>query len=105
MLNAANIECKISGTKIVNDSFEFTHSVVFIFLALSKLIIQKFVIYKKEYANNFRFRRAIGIELVEMMYQYDRDYVFDSSKFEKRFHLKPTPYLEGIKKIVNTNYK
>ncbi|NIR49583.1 NAD-dependent epimerase/dehydratase family protein [candidate division KSB1 bacterium] len=39
-------------------------------------------------------------ELVEMMYQYDRDYVFDSSKFEKRFDFKPTPYLEGIEEIV-----
>ena len=36
-------------------------------------------------------------ELVEMMYQYDRDYIFDSSKFEKRFNFTPTPYLEGIK--------
>ena len=24
-------------------------------------------------------------EMPEMMYQYDRDYFFDSSKFEKRF--------------------
>ncbi len=44
-------------------------------------------------------------ELAEMMYQYDRDYVFDSSKFEKRFDFKPTPYLEGIKEIVQTDYK
>ena len=43
-------------------------------------------------------------EMVEMMYQYDRDYVFDSGKFEKRFNFKPTPYLEGIKKIVETDY-
>lgn len=39
-------------------------------------------------------------ELVEMMYQYDRDYVFDSSKFEKRFDFKPTPYADGIKKTI-----
>ncbi|MEX0780214.1 MAG: NAD-dependent epimerase/dehydratase family protein [Balneolales bacterium] len=39
-------------------------------------------------------------ELVEMMYQYDRDYVFDSSKFEKRFNFKPIPYSDGIKKTV-----
>ena len=44
-------------------------------------------------------------ELIEMLYQYDRDYVFDSQKFENRFNFKPTPYLEGIKKIVQLDYK
>jgi len=42
-------------------------------------------------------------EMVEMTYQYDRDYVFDSSKFEKRFNYQPTPYSEGIKVLVETN--
>lgn len=44
-------------------------------------------------------------ETVEMMYQYDRDYVFDSSKFEKRFSFTPCPYREGIRKIVETDYR
>jgi hypothetical protein len=39
-------------------------------------------------------------EMPEMMYQYDRDYIFDSSKFENRFHIKPTTYNEGVKEIV-----
>lgn len=39
-------------------------------------------------------------EMPEMMYQYDRDYYFDSSKFEKRFKVNPTTYSEGIKLIV-----
>ncbi|MGB5273877.1 MAG: NAD(P)H-binding protein [Flavobacteriaceae bacterium] len=43
-------------------------------------------------------------ETVEMMYQYDRDYVFDSSKFEKRFKMKPTPYLLGVKEIVKRDF-
>lgn len=43
-------------------------------------------------------------EVKEMMYQYDRDYVFDSSKFEKRFNFKPTPYHVGIKEIVDLDY-
>jgi hypothetical protein len=43
-------------------------------------------------------------ETVEMMYQYDRDYVFDSSKFEKRFKMTPTPYLQGIKEIVKRDF-
>jgi nucleoside-diphosphate-sugar epimerase len=39
-------------------------------------------------------------EMPEMMYQYDRDYFFDSSKFEKRFNFNPTTYTEGIRLIV-----
>jgi nucleoside-diphosphate-sugar epimerase len=39
-------------------------------------------------------------EMPEMMYQYDRDYFFDSSKFEKRFHFKITTYQEGVKLTV-----
>ena len=44
-------------------------------------------------------------EVHEMYYQFDRNYVFNSDKFENRFNFKPTPYLEGIKIIVNTDYK
>ena len=44
-------------------------------------------------------------ETVEMMYQYDRDYVFDSSKFEKHFDFAPTSYEKGIKEIVEKDYK
>ncbi len=45
-------------------------------------------------------------ELKEMAYQYDRDYVFDSSKFEKRFNFTPTKPEEGIQYIVNhTSYQ
>lgn len=40
-------------------------------------------------------------EMPEMMYQYDRDYFFDSSKFEKRFQFKTTSYAEGVKQIVS----
>ena len=35
-------------------------------------------------------------ELYEMLYQYEFDYVFDSTKFMKAFHFQPTPYPEGI---------
>jgi nucleoside-diphosphate-sugar epimerase len=54
--------------------------------------------------------RTIGVfvpimkELAEMMYQYDRDYVFNSDKFEKRFDFVPTAYLEGIRTIVRSDY-
>jgi nucleoside-diphosphate-sugar epimerase len=36
-------------------------------------------------------------ELAEMLYQNDRDYLFDSSKFERRFAFTPTPYADGIR--------
>ena len=36
-------------------------------------------------------------EVVEMLYQNDSDYVFDSTKFVKAFDFKPTPYTQGIK--------
>lgn len=39
-------------------------------------------------------------ELKEMQYQNDRDYFFDSSKFEKRFSMKPTSYEEGIRESI-----
>lgn len=39
-------------------------------------------------------------EFVEMLYQFDRDYNFDSSKFETTFEIKPTPIDEGIRQMV-----
>lgn len=44
-------------------------------------------------------------EMPEMMYQYDRDYIFDSSKFEKAFNYKPTSYQAGIKEIIHSDYR
>jgi nucleoside-diphosphate-sugar epimerase len=35
-------------------------------------------------------------EFVEMMYQYENDYLFDSSKFEKAFNIQATDYKVGI---------
>jgi nucleoside-diphosphate-sugar epimerase len=40
-------------------------------------------------------------EFPEMMYQYDREYIFDSTKFGKRFGVKPTPYQEGVKETLH----
>ncbi|MBC7387974.1 MAG: NAD-dependent dehydratase, partial [Opitutaceae bacterium] len=50
--------------------------------------------------------KAIGLfvpimkEMPEMMYQYDRDYVFNSTKFDRRFDFKTTTYPDGIKETV-----
>ncbi|MCB0851123.1 MAG: NAD-dependent epimerase/dehydratase family protein [Bacteroidetes bacterium] len=38
---------------------------------------------------------------VEMMYQFEEDYLFDSSKFEKQF-FEATPYREGIAAIIGS---
>ena len=40
-------------------------------------------------------------ELKEMQYQNDRDYFFDSSKFEKKFQVKATDYEAAIKEILS----
>jgi len=43
-------------------------------------------------------------EFPEMIYQYEMDYFFDSSKFEKRFGIPSTKPEDGIKIMVN-NFK
>lgn len=45
------------------------------------------------------FNRTVH-ELVEMLYQNDRPYIFDSSKFERRFRFTPTPYSRGIEETM-----
>ena len=55
--------------------------------------------------------RGIGLfvplirELTEMMYQYERDYIFNSDKFERRFDFKPTSCKNGITEIVKADYQ
>ena len=41
-------------------------------------------------------------ESVEMLYQNDSDYLFDSTKFEKAFNYKPISYEEGIIKTAES---
>ncbi len=45
------------------------------------------------------FNKTIS-ESVEMLYQSESDYYFDSTKFNERFNFKPTTYEEGIKETV-----
>ncbi|NCD68482.1 NAD-dependent epimerase/dehydratase family protein [Mucilaginibacter agri] len=42
---------------------------------------------------------------VEMYYQYDHDYIFNSDKFEKYFNVKPTTYRDGIVELSETLFK
>lgn len=54
--------------------------------------------------------RLIGLfvpvmrETVELMYQYEQPYIFDSSKFERRFNFQPTSYEEGLKAVIAQNF-
>jgi nucleoside-diphosphate-sugar epimerase len=41
-------------------------------------------------------------ESVEMLYQNDSDYLFDSHKFEQAFKFKATPYSQGIQETVQS---
>lgn len=44
-------------------------------------------------------------ELYELLYQSDSEYIFDSTKFSKRFSFEPTSYAEGIRRTVLTYKK
>lgn len=44
-------------------------------------------------------------EIREMAYQYDRDYDFNSDKFEQRFGFNATGYDQGIRAVVETDYR
>jgi hypothetical protein len=44
------------------------------------------------------FNKQIG-ETAELYYQYQNDYIFDSSRFENVFGVKPTPNAEGLKEF------
>lgn len=61
--------------------------------SVNKFMLQLVGLFKKVVAGT-----------VEMYYQYDHDYNFDSSKFEKAFNVKPTSYSEGIKNMSETLY-
>jgi len=41
-------------------------------------------------------------EFPEMMYQYEQDYIFDSSKFEKRFGIFATSPSDGVKTMIES---
>jgi nucleoside-diphosphate-sugar epimerase len=63
------------------------------FSAINKTMLQLVGLFKKAVAGT-----------VEMYYQYDHDYNFNSSKFENAFQIKPTPYREGIRILSETLY-
>ena len=74
----------------------------FIKIAARKLEVEpKFMVMEKW------LLRLAGIfmepirESYEMLYQSEIDYIFDSTKFEKRFNFTPTPYEKGISDTID----
>ena len=63
------------------------------------MAINKFMLW------SFGLFNRVVMSTVEMYYQYNHDYIFDSSKFEKAFNFKPTGHEEGIKMMSETLYK
>jgi nucleoside-diphosphate-sugar epimerase len=55
--------------------------------------------------------RILGIfmpvmrEFPEMLYQYEEDYVLDSTRFEKQFGFGATPPEEGVRKMMESYMK
>jgi nucleoside-diphosphate-sugar epimerase len=41
-------------------------------------------------------------ELPEMLYQHEYPYLFDCSKFERAFRFSATPYVDGVRKVVES---
>ncbi len=60
----------------------------------------KVLLTSKSMARLLGYFIPIVKESREILYQYDRDYVFNSSKFEHSFGLKATPIRDGIKKTI-----
>jgi nucleoside-diphosphate-sugar epimerase len=64
------------------------------FMAINKLMLWSYGLFNK----------TVG-SVVEMYYQYDHDYNFNSDKFEKAFNFKPTNYSDGLAHLSKTIYK
>ena len=68
-------------------------------------VLAKYQVATKFIVNLLGLFNPIMREMPEMMYQYDRDYVFNSDKFTNQFAFEVTPYREGIREIINSDYK
>ncbi|MGN6541030.1 MAG: NAD-dependent epimerase/dehydratase family protein [Ginsengibacter sp.] len=66
------------------------------YIAKQMHIKPRYYILSKLMISLFGMFSATLRELKEMQYQNDRDYFFDSSKFQKKFVLQPTTYEKGI---------
>ena len=64
------------------------------FMRVTKFMMWVFGLFNKVVADS-----------VEMYYQYNHDYNFNSDKFEKAFNFEPTSYEDGIRHMSETLYK
>lgn len=64
-----------------------------------------YMVLKKWMLQIFGLFNPIIKEAVEMIYQSEYEYLFDSSKFEKAFGYKPTAYEVGIKATASSYKK
>lgn len=71
-----------------------------------QLIAKELMVEPKIQTLPLWFIKVLGIfipimrEFPEMIYQYEQDYIFDSTKFEKRFGIFATPPKEGISALI-----
>lgn len=64
------------------------------YTAINKLMMQLFGLFN-----------PLVKDSVEMYYQYDHNYIFNSDKFEKFFNVKPTTYRDGMVELSKTLFK
>ncbi len=62
----------------------------------------EYMVVKKWMVRMLGMFNKVVKESVEMLYQNDSDYLFDSTKFEKAFNFKPISYEEGIIKTAES---
>lgn len=74
------------------------------FMALISRILGrelKYTVLRKWMIRLAAISQPVVREMLEMLYQFDRDYVFDSTKFKKRFpDFRITSYEEGLREIL-----
>jgi nucleoside-diphosphate-sugar epimerase len=68
-------------------------------------VLPKYQVATKFIVNLLGLFNPIMREMPEMMYQYDREYIFNSDKFNNHFDFEVTPYIDGIREIINSDYK
>ena len=61
----------------------------------------KYTVLPKWLIKGLGFFMPVMNELAEMNYQYDRDYYFDSTKFNTYFNFSPTPNAVAVKNVIN----
>lgn len=64
------------------------------YMQVNKLMLQLMGLFNK-----------VVKDSVEMYYQYNNDYIFDSTKFEKAFGVQPTSYADGMRQLSQTLFK